>query len=106
MFIFSILLFVESISNNPNMPGTIEKIHWSIYAHFCVVSTFLLAWLLVGSVSLWKDGVTCADPNSPIWNAGLAGVIFLIVYFGILLTFGLGAWCGACCVACDYGYDY
>ena len=52
----------------------------AVYLIFCiVVCFFLFAWMIVGSVSLWRDGMDCRDLNYPIWAMGMAAVIISIV---------------------------
>ncbi len=36
---------------------------------------FTFAWMIVGAVSLWRDGGDCRDIAFPIWVAGVFGVI-------------------------------
>ena len=49
---------------------------------------FTLAWMIVGSVSLWRDGVDCSFQNFRLWQMGLAAVILSIV---LVLAAILGA---------------
>jgi hypothetical protein len=44
-----------------------------------VVSGFLFAWMIVGAVSLWRDGGSCGALNYPVWAMGMADVIISIV---------------------------
>lgn len=107
VFVLSIFVFPDSIKNSDTL-GFTEKIHWSIYLHSIVITAFFLAWLIVGCISLWRDGVVCANPYSQIWNTGMAGVIILLVFFGFLLLCGIGMLCGMCFSCYDYemsGYD-
>lgn len=101
-FVLSIIVIPESIGYSNE--GYTERVHWSISLHSGIVWSFLLAWMIIGCVSLWRDGGNCNNPNSQIWNTGMAGVIILIVAFGFLLTAALGAACGNC-IASDDGYD-
>ncbi len=52
-------------------------IGYAIFAY--VASLFLIAWTIVGGVSLWRDGGDCYNLNYPIWAMGMAAVIISIV---------------------------
>lgn len=45
---------------------------------------FTFAWMIVGAVSLWRDGSDCMSLNFPLWQMGMAAVIISIclVVFG------------------------
>ena len=48
----------------------------------CVVilsNTFLFAWMIVGAVSLWRDGKDCEQRNITLWRMGYSAVIISIV---------------------------
>ncbi len=45
-------------------------------------SGFCFAWLIVGSVSLFRDGYDCQTLNYPIWAVAMAAVISSYVMFG------------------------
>lgn len=40
---------------------------------------FTFAWMIVGAVSLWRDGGDCVQLNFPLWQMGMAAVIISIV---------------------------
>ena len=40
--------------------------------------TFLFAWMIVGCVSLWRDGSDCHTLNPMVWQMGMAAVIVSI----------------------------
>jgi hypothetical protein len=40
---------------------------------------FTFAWMIVGAVSLWRDGGDCISLNFPLWQMGMAAVIISIV---------------------------
>jgi flagellar biosynthesis protein FliP len=42
---------------------------------------FNFAWMIVGSVSLWRDGLNCQDLNPEIWKMGMATVITQLIMF-------------------------
>ena len=43
---------------------------------------WLFIWMIVGCVSLWRDGGDCQTINPLVWNTGMASVIIsLIVVF-------------------------
>lgn len=44
---------------------------------------FQFAWMIVGSVSLFRDGADCEHLNYPIWAVGMAAVISTYVLFGL-----------------------
>jgi len=90
VFSLAILVFPESIDARD---GYTQSIHWSISLHSALSTAFLFAWMIVGCVSLWRDGINCADPNSQVWNTGMAGVILLIVYFSFLAMCGVSLMC-------------
>jgi hypothetical protein len=46
---------------------------------------FMLAWSIVGSVSLWKQGTDCEITNPAIWQMGFAGVTISILLTSVLL---------------------
>ena len=50
---------------------------WLIIVGFSGFFTF--AWMIVGAVSLWRDGGDCVQLNFPIWQMGMAAVIISIV---------------------------
>lgn len=50
-------------------------------------SGFTFAWMIVGAVSLWRDGGDCITSNFPLWQMGMAGVIISIV----MVVCGVGA---------------
>ena len=52
-------------------------IPWLVIIIFSGVFTF--AWMIVGAVSLWRDGGDCVQLNFPIWQMGMAAVIISIV---------------------------
>lgn len=41
--------------------------------------TFTFAWMIVGAVSLWRDGGDCVQSNFTIWQMGMAAVIISII---------------------------
>lgn len=50
-----------------------------------VTPMFVLAWSIVGGVTLWKFGVECYDINFRLWQMGMAAeIISLILVFGML----------------------
>lgn len=40
---------------------------------------FTFAWMIVGAVSLWRDGYDCVNINFPLWQMGMAAVILSII---------------------------
>ena len=56
---------------------------------------FTFAWMIVGAVSLWRDGGDCASLNYPVWAMGMAGVIISIVMVA-------GVTCGSASAGKDY----
>ncbi|KAG7344533.1 hypothetical protein IV203_022541 [Nitzschia inconspicua] len=40
---------------------------------------FIFAWMIVGAVSLWRDGTDCEQVNSIVWKMGLSAVIISII---------------------------
>jgi hypothetical protein len=42
-------------------------------------AAFTFAWMIVGAVSLWRDGGDCVSLNFPLWQMGMAAVIISIV---------------------------
>jgi hypothetical protein len=40
---------------------------------------FTFAWMIVGAVSLWRDGGTCVAQNFEVWQMGMGAVIISIV---------------------------
>ncbi len=40
---------------------------------------FLFAWMIVGAVSLWRDGADCIGLNYDVWAVAMADVIVTIV---------------------------
>lgn len=40
---------------------------------------YTIAWMIVGAVSLWRDGGSCQSLNYEIWAMGMADVICSIV---------------------------
>jgi hypothetical protein len=44
-----------------------------------VSNTFLFAWMIVGAVSLWRDGTDCEQINLTLWRMGYSAVIISIV---------------------------
>jgi hypothetical protein len=44
---------------------------------------FCFAWMIVGSVSLFRDGYDCQTLNYPIWAVAMAAVISSYVLFGL-----------------------
>jgi hypothetical protein len=50
---------------------------------------FVIAWAIVGAVSLWRDGSDCLDQNFRIWQMGMAAVILSIVLAAIFLLAAL-----------------
>jgi len=79
VFSLAILVFPESIDARD---GYTQSIHWSISLHSALSTAFLFAWM-----------INCADPNSQVWNTGMAGVILLIVYFSFLAMCGVSLMC-------------
>lgn len=50
-------------------------------------NAFTFAWMIVGSVSLWRDGGDCKELNYTIWQMGMAAVIItIIIWFFSLFT--------------------
>lgn len=49
---------------------------------------FCFAWMIVGSVSLFRDGADCQSLNYPIWAVAMAIVICSYIMFGIGLING------------------
>lgn len=44
---------------------------------------FWFAWMIVGSVALWRDGEDCEELNYAVWRCSEIIVIFLIVDFAL-----------------------
>ncbi len=82
--VLSTFVFPDSISNADEQNDA--EAHWSLYLHTWTILIFLLAWTIVGCISLWKDVAPCKNSYSIIWNTGMAGVILLIVLLGFVLT--------------------
>jgi hypothetical protein len=40
---------------------------------------FIFAWMIVGAVSLWRDGTDCEQVNSIVWKMGISAVIISII---------------------------
>ena len=40
---------------------------------------FTFAWMIVGAVSLWRDGGNCIELGFEVWQMGMAAVIISIV---------------------------
>jgi hypothetical protein len=53
-----------------------------------VSQTFIFAWMIVGAVSLWRDGTDCETINNKLWKMGLSAVIISIVVwvFGVFVS--------------------
>jgi len=49
---------------------------------------FMFAWMIVLSVSLWRDGYDCININFPLWQMGMAATIISIV---LVCTSGYGS---------------
>jgi hypothetical protein len=45
-----------------------------------VFTAFLFAWMIVGAVTLWRDGYDCINLNLKIWQMTMADVIVTIVF--------------------------
>ena len=61
------------VSRRGNSAGNCNK---------CVVilsNTFIFAWMIVGAVSLWRDGKDCEILNITVWRMGYAAVIISII---------------------------
>ena len=86
--VFVLFTFVFPSIIEEDSDGFTKNVHWSMYVYASVIVGFLFAWMIVGSVSLWKDGANCSNPNSQIWNTGMAGVIVLTVFFGFRIRRG------------------
>ena len=56
---------------------------WSglFYTIICLAGAFLFCWMIVGSVSLWRDGYDCISANFPLWQMGMAAVILSLIMF-------------------------
>jgi len=57
-----------------------------------ISSTFIFAWMIVGAVSLWRDGYNCQPLNYPVWAMGMADVIcsIILVCCGTYVTYRTG----------------
>ena len=42
---------------------------------------FTFTWMIVGAVSLWRDGSNCITYNFPLWQMGIAAVIISMFLF-------------------------
>ena len=42
-------------------------------------NTFIFAWMIVGAVSLWRDGKDCEVLNKTVWRMGYAAVIISMI---------------------------
>jgi hypothetical protein len=52
----------------------------SIFSFILGVSNlFLFCWMIVGCVSLWRDGFDCQAINPAVWKMGMAAVICSII---------------------------
>jgi hypothetical protein len=49
---------------------------------------FMFPWMIVLSVSLWRDSYDCLDINFPLWQMGMAATIISIV---LVCTSGYGS---------------
>jgi hypothetical protein len=53
---------------------------------------FTFAWMIVGAVSLWRDGGNCQSINYEIWAMGMANVICsIILIIGNLFSYKTNA---------------
>lgn len=57
---------------------------WLIVIFCSGIFTFI--WMVIGAVSLWRDGGDCVSLNFPLWQMGMAAVIISIV----MCVFGTG----------------
>lgn len=51
-------------------------------------AAFMFPWMIVLSVSLWRDGYDCININFPLWQMGMAATIISIV---LVCTSGYGS---------------
>lgn len=65
----------HNFTSHPNISN-------SIVISMCL---FMLAWSIVGSVSLWTQATDCEITNPAIWQMGFAGVTISIILTSVLL---------------------
>eukprot|EP00918_Siedleckia_nematoides_P089550 GHVU01196835.1.p1 GENE.GHVU01196835.1~~GHVU01196835.1.p1 ORF type:complete len:153 (+),score=4.95 GHVU01196835.1:223-681(+) len=69
-----------------------DKVAWFGMIIGILANIFLFSWMVVGSVSLWRDGTNCQEINYPVWATGMATVIttIILVVFGFLASCSCG----------------
>ena len=66
---------------------------------YIISSLFMFSWVIVGSVSIWRDGQDCSS-YLPVWHVSMATIITQFVIYGIVALF-------ICCVSmCDSMNDW
>ena len=68
--LFGILLLIPGVAVVAVIPVIVILI---------CAGAFTFAWMIVGAVSLWRDGGDCMNLNFTIWQMGMAAVIISIV---------------------------
>lgn len=72
----SVFKLMENDSDDEMVVGIIASFMLIFYVTIVIFTFFLLAWNIVGAVSLFRDSMDCLNQAKPLWAMVLACLIF------------------------------